>query len=58
VRRVSELGYVFVGRDAGESKMTVKEGLMFLRQLARLYAFSLSVPKTARPELVEGRAAL
>jgi dolichol-phosphate mannosyltransferase len=57
-RRVAEIGYRFVGRGAGESKMSVKEGVMFLRQLVRLYAYVLSAQKTARPELVEGRAAL
>ena len=57
-RRVAEVGYVFVGREAGESKMSVKEGLMFLGQLLRLYAYALSAEKPARPKLVEGRAAL
>lgn len=48
LRRVAELGYVFVGRDAGESKMSIGEGLRFLRQLAQLYAYTWSAD-AARP---------
>jgi hypothetical protein len=56
---VSEVGYVFVGREEGESKMTVREGLMFLRQLSRLYAFSRSASRrSGRREPVAGRATL
>jgi dolichol-phosphate mannosyltransferase len=40
-RRVAEVGYVFVNRVSGESKMTVREGLAFLRQLSSLYASAL-----------------
>ena len=47
-RRVAELGYVFVGRTAGRSKMSVGEGLRFLRQLLTLSAHALSVC-SARP---------
>ena len=36
-RRIAEVGYVFNDRRRGESKMTVAEGLMFLRQVVRLY---------------------
>ena len=36
-RRLAEVGYVFVGRTTGESKMSVAEGTGFLRQLASLY---------------------
>ncbi len=42
IRRVAELGYVFVGRHAGESKMSMGEGLRFLKQLAQLYAYKWS----------------
>src|SRR5215471_15791257 len=58
LRRVSEVGYVFVGREEGESKMTVREGLMFLRQLSRLYAFSRAASRSGRREPVAGRATL
>ena len=51
-RRVAEVGYVFAGREAGQSKMTLREGLGFLRQLERLYAYALSASSVARPELV------
>jgi dolichol-phosphate mannosyltransferase len=37
LRLVGEVGYVFVGRRAGRSKMTAGEGLRFLHQLAALY---------------------
>jgi dolichol-phosphate mannosyltransferase len=47
-KRVAEVGYVFVGRASGESKMTVREGLRFLRQLAALYA-STSFQSVERP---------
>jgi dolichol-phosphate mannosyltransferase len=47
-RRVAEVGYVFVGRIAGKSKMSFAEGLRFLRQLAALYTASSST-STARP---------
>jgi dolichol-phosphate mannosyltransferase len=58
LRRVAEVGYVFVGREEGESKMTFREGLMFLRQIQRLYTYSRSASRSARPEPVEGRATL
>lgn len=57
-RRVAEIGYVFVGRKAGRSKMTLSEGLMFLRQLLRLHLYSLSTAHPAPPELVEAQPAL
>jgi dolichol-phosphate mannosyltransferase len=51
-QRVAEVGYVFVDRDAGRSKLTIREGLTFLRQLLRLYAHALSTSRSIRPELV------
>lgn len=50
-RRVAEVGYIFVNREAGESKMSWGEGLRFLRQLVRLYAYSCS-GASMRPALV------
>jgi dolichol-phosphate mannosyltransferase len=47
-RHLAEVGYVFVGREAGESKMSVGEAFRFLRQLGRLYAYSWSA-SAARP---------
>ena len=43
-RRLAEVGYVFVGRTAGESKMSVAEATGFLRQLASLYRDTLAAP--------------
>ena len=43
-RRLAEVGYVFVGRTAGESKMSVAEATGFLRQLASLYRDKLAAP--------------
>ncbi len=40
-RRVAEVGYVFVGRTAGLSKMSVGEGVGFVRQLLRLYGYAV-----------------
>ena len=37
-RHVAEVGYVFVDRASGESKMNMREGVRYLRQLASLYA--------------------
>jgi dolichol-phosphate mannosyltransferase len=54
-QRVTEVGYVFVDRDAGRSKLTVREGLTFLRQLLRLYAYAWSTSHSLRPELVHAR---
>lgn len=50
-RRLAEVGYVFVGRAAGESKMSVAEGAGFLQQLARLYRDALCAP-VRRPACV------
>jgi dolichol-phosphate mannosyltransferase len=47
-KRVAEVAYVFVGRASGESKLTIREGLGFLRQLVSLYA-SAVFQSTARP---------
>lgn len=47
-KRVAEVGYVFVGRGTGKSKMTFGEGLAFLRQLAALYVSAISQSR-ARP---------
>ena len=43
-RSVAEIGYVFVGRDAGGSKMTFREALRFLGQLASLYRLTYFGP--------------
>jgi dolichol-phosphate mannosyltransferase len=51
-QRVAEVGYVFTDRDAGRSKLTVREGLMFFRQLLRLYAYGLSTSRSLRPRLI------
>jgi dolichol-phosphate mannosyltransferase len=50
-RRLAEVGYVFVGRTAGESKMSVAEATGFLRQLISLYRDTLAAPVT-RPACV------
>ena len=50
-RRLAEVGYVFVGRSTGESKMSVSEGTGFLRQLISLYRDALAAPVT-RPACV------
>jgi dolichol-phosphate mannosyltransferase len=50
-RRLAEVGYLFVGRTAGESKMSVGEGVRFLRQLASLYRHALAAP-VRRPACV------
>jgi dolichol-phosphate mannosyltransferase len=50
-RRLAEVGYTFVGRSAGESKMSVAEGTGFLRQLISLYRNALSSP-VRRPACV------
>jgi dolichol-phosphate mannosyltransferase len=55
-RRLAEVGYVFVGRTAGESKMSVAEGTGFLRQLASLYRDTLAEP-AKRPACVTVSAA-
>lgn len=55
-RRLAEVGYVFVGRTAGESKMSVAEGTGFLRQLASLYRDALAEP-AKRPACVTVSAA-
>jgi len=39
-RSVAEIGYVFVGRDDGRSKMTVGEAFRFLGQMAGLYGLT------------------
>jgi hypothetical protein len=36
-RKLAEVGYVFIGRSAGESKMSLSEGTGYLRQLRSLY---------------------
>jgi dolichol-phosphate mannosyltransferase len=50
-RRLAEVGYVFVGRTAGESKMSVAEATGFLRQLFSLYRDMLAAP-VRRPACV------
>jgi len=50
-RRLAEVGYIFVGRSVGESKMSVAEGTGFLRQLTSLYRDALSTP-ARRPACV------
>jgi dolichol-phosphate mannosyltransferase len=41
-RRVAEVGYVFVGRSSGESKMSLREGIGYLTQLVALYLVVMS----------------
>ncbi len=41
-RRVAEVGYVFVGRSSGESKLTIGEGFAYLCQLVALYLAVMS----------------
>jgi dolichol-phosphate mannosyltransferase len=41
-KRVAEVGYVFVGRSTGESKLTMGEGVAYLCQLIALYLAVLS----------------
>ncbi|MDR1990310.1 MAG: polyprenol monophosphomannose synthase [Acidobacteriaceae bacterium] len=55
-RSVAEVGYVFVNREAGKSKMTVSEGLGFLRQLSSLYASALLQNKRPGHRIVAGHA--
>jgi dolichol-phosphate mannosyltransferase len=43
-RRVAEIAYVFVGRTTGQSKMSIGEGLRFLRQLIGLYRLPIVRP--------------
>jgi len=50
-RRLAEVGYVFVGRTAGESKMSVAEASGFLRQLISLYRDTRATP-VRRPACV------
>ena len=50
-RKLAEVGYVFVGRSAGESKMSFSEGTGFLRQLRSLYRDLVAAPVT-RPARV------
>ncbi|MCU1382160.1 MAG: hypothetical protein JWL71_857 [Acidobacteria bacterium] len=50
-RRLAEVGYVFAGRTLGESKMSVGEGLGFLRQLRSLYCDAFTAP-VRRPACV------
>lgn len=50
-RRLAEVGYVFVGRTMGESKMSFAEGTGFLRQLTGLYRHAIAAPVT-RPARV------
>jgi dolichol-phosphate mannosyltransferase len=51
-RRLAEVGYVFVGRSAGESKMSVAEGTGFLRQLTTLYRDARRLAPVSRPACV------
>jgi dolichol-phosphate mannosyltransferase len=50
-RRLAEVGYVFVGRSVGESKMSLGEASGFLRQLSSLYRTAVSAP-VSRPARV------
>jgi len=46
--RVVEVPYVFEGRTAGESKMSLKEALGFVAQLRDLRRFTASQPPVAQ----------
>ena len=48
MRRVAEVDYAFVDREAGRSKMNLAECGRFLKQLGRLYALAFS-PSAVRP---------
>jgi dolichol-phosphate mannosyltransferase len=50
-RRLAEVGYVFVGRSLGVSKMSFAEGWGFLNQLVGLYRHALAEP-ASRPAYV------
>jgi dolichol-phosphate mannosyltransferase len=50
-RKLAEVGYMFVGRSTGESKMSFAEGTGFLRQLRSLYRDVRSTP-ASRPACV------
>jgi dolichol-phosphate mannosyltransferase len=50
-RRLAEVGYVFVGRTLGVSKMSVSEATGFLHQLFALYRQALAAP-VRRPACV------
>jgi len=50
-RRLAEVGYTFVGRTIGESKMSVAEGTGFLQQLVSLYRDAFAAP-VRRPACV------
>ena len=50
-RRLAEVGYVFVGRSLGVSKMTFAEARGFLNQLVSLYYHALAAP-ASRPAYV------
>jgi dolichol-phosphate mannosyltransferase len=50
-RRLAEIGYVFVGRTLGESKMSLAEGTGFLQQLISLYRDAFAAP-VRRPACV------
>jgi dolichol-phosphate mannosyltransferase len=50
-RRLAEVGYVFVGRSLGASKMNLVEASGFLQQLTSLYRHALAAP-VSRPAYV------
>lgn len=50
-RRLAEVGYVFVGRSLGASKMSLGEASGFLRQLMSLYRHAMAAP-VSRPACV------
>ena len=50
-RRLAEVGYVFVGRTLGASKMSLGEATGFLQQLMSLYRHALAAP-VRRPACV------
>src|SRR5476649_1992875 len=50
-RRLAEVGYVFVGRSLGASKMSFREASGFLQQLVSLYRHVLAAP-VSRPARV------
>jgi dolichol-phosphate mannosyltransferase len=50
-RRPAEVGYVFVGRSLGASKMSLAEASGFLQQLMSLYSQALAAP-VSRPACV------
>jgi putative flippase GtrA len=55
VARVAEVAYCFASRNAGESKASLRDGMSFVRHLARLRRARLARQLRDAPESREGR---